>query len=62
MNVEAEDDRGMIDHRVMAQSLSAISSRALGHNRIKSSMHIVDDSTRSDRQSTRRQINQALNV
>jgi len=60
VDIEATDNSGNTDYRSMANSMGAISRSSYGVNRSSTSLHIVDDSGRVDRESTRRSINQHL--
>lgn len=60
VNVSAIDAHNNIDNRALAQSMSALSSRALGHNNIRTSMNITDDSVVSNRHSSKRAVNNML--
>ena len=60
IDLETTDMRGTTDYRPLANSLGSISSSVLGVGRTNTSLHIVDDSERMDRESTRRKMNQML--
>ena len=62
VDVSTEDDVRGRDQMVLANSLSAISSNALGHQRVGSSMHIVDDSENMTKHSSARRVNEVLNA
>lgn len=62
VDVKTEDDMRGRDQKVLANSLSAISSRALGHPRVGSSLHIVDDSEQLTKLSSARRVNEVLNA
>jgi hypothetical protein len=60
IEVEAGDNGEIVDHRGMARTMSAMSREALGTGRINTSLHVIDDSSSMDRESTRRSLNQQL--
>jgi hypothetical protein len=60
IDMETTDSNGYTDYRPMARGLGAISSSAMGVGRTSTSLHVVDQSGRMDRESTRRSINQHL--
>jgi hypothetical protein len=59
IDVEARDGNGNVDYRGIVNAMSNMSSRALGTH-TKSSLHIVDDSQRMDKESIRRSMNAQL--
>jgi hypothetical protein len=60
IDMEATDNTGNTDYRAMASTMGSIASSSTGGGRSTTSLHIVDDSSRMDRESTRRSINQQL--
>lgn len=62
IDMEAQDMRGITDYRGIASNLGTMSSSSLGTNRVRTSLHVVDDSSRMDQQSVKRQLNQQLSI
>lgn len=62
IDMEAQDVRGVSDYRGIANNLGMMSRTALGAGSGRTSLHVIDDSSRMDSHSTRRQMNQQLNI
>jgi len=60
LDLQVEDSTGTSDYRAMASNIGMIAKRATGTGNVRTSLHVVDDSERMDRESTRRKMNQYL--
>lgn len=60
LDVEADDMSGSLDHKMLASTMSSISSRALGTQRTNTSLHIIDSREPIGRESTRSRMNSYL--
>lgn len=62
IDVEATDSNNTVDYRALAGALSSMSGTSLGVGRVNTSLHVVDDSRRMDKESVKRAVNQQLSL
>jgi hypothetical protein len=62
IDMETTDRNGNIDYRPMANNMGSISSSSLGVSSTRTTLHVIDDSERMDRESTRNKMNQYLSL